>query len=227
MNINVTLIFSRHEEGGFCTSDRLKQIIDHVSPDVIFEELSHSNYYKAYVQLTLNNLESVAIKKYLNTKDVKHIAVDTFDLPKDYYKNLDYLHNKMLHRAGHHSFQFRNFLDKMISLGNQQGFSLFNSDQNDRIFESMDILKERILNFLNDESLNRLSLLEKEVIVKREDVILENVYKYSKENEYTNGLMFVGSGHRKSILEKITHRMNTEDIKINWRFYSDLESKLK
>ncbi|EPR65643.1 hypothetical protein ADICYQ_5350 [Cyclobacterium qasimii M12-11B] len=115
----------------------------------------------------------------------------------------------------------------MISLGNQHAFRIFNSDHIDVIIEKMDILKERILIFLNDEDLNRIALLEKEVIEKREDVILDNVYKYSKENNYTSGLMFIGSGHRKSILKKIAERWKTEDIKINWQFYSDLEWKLK
>lgn len=222
MALNVPLIFSRHEESGFCTSDVLLQIIERVNPEVIFEELSSSLHHEAYVDKTLNNLESLAIIKYLTDHDVIHIPVDTYDLAKDYYKNLDYMYDALVNSAGEHSFHFRNFLDRQASLGNRRGFSLFNSNQNDKLFEEMSILKERALEALDKENLHQIARLEKYVVEKREDVMLDNIYKYSKENKYAKGLMFIGSGHRKSIMKKIEERKKTEDIKIDWRYFSDL-----
>jgi hypothetical protein len=199
MALNVTLVFTQHEENGFCSSSALQKIMEEVNPKVIFEELSHSNYHKIYIEKTLITLESSAIMKHLKNHDVKHIPIDTYDLPQGYYVNIDYMYDKLLHNAGVHSYRFRSLLDQKESVINQYGFLYLNNDYNDKLFENIDMLKERILDTLNDKKLFRIAHLEKEVVEKREDVIIDNVFNYSKENGCSNGLMFIGSGHRKSI----------------------------
>lgn len=222
MVFNVTLIFTRHKELGVCTSDALFQIIESINPEVIFEELSEALYEEAYSAKTLNNLESVAIRKYLTNHDVVHIPVDTYDRPKNYDRDQNHLYNKLTESVGIHSFHFRGLLDQQSSLISEYGFHFLNSSKNEKYFENMDALKEKILNTLNDENLYRIARLDKDVIEKREEVILDNVYNFSKKNTYNHALMFIGSGHRKSIMKKIEDRNKTENIKINWYSFSDL-----
>lgn len=224
MVFNVTLIFTQHQENGICTSDALLQIIESINPEVIFEELSHANYYKAHIEKTLNNLESVAIRKYLTNHDVIHIPVDTYDRPNNYERDQDHLYSKLTGSVGVHSFHLRGLLDQHASVISELGFHFLNSIENEKAFEKMDTLKESILNTLNDENLYRIARLDKQVVERRENEILDNVYNYSKKNTYSNALMFIGSGHRNSIIKMIEERNKTEDIKINWHSFSDLKS---
>lgn len=105
MHDNVMLvIFSRHEECGKFTANALLRIIEHVSPEVIFEELSLAHYQEAYVDYTLNNSESVAINNYTPNHDVPHFPVNTFQRPPHYDRDLDVLNQKLTDGAGHEYF---------------------------------------------------------------------------------------------------------------------------
>jgi hypothetical protein len=222
MRREITLIFTRHKETGDCNSDALLQILDSVKPEVIFEELSHALHHEAYVDRTLNNLESVAIRKYLANHDVEHIPVDTFNRPENFDKEQDKLNRKLTGGVGYDFFQLKGLLDQLESIVHQYGFHYLNSEENEKTFAKLDLLKKGVLDKLDDENLYRIARLEKRIIENREDVILDNVYKYSKENHFSKGLMFIGSGHRKSIMKKIKEQNETEDTKINWKYFQDL-----
>jgi len=219
----VTVIFSRHESEGNCSSDVLCEIITRVKPDIMFEELSEANFERAYFKNTLSTFEVWAIRTYLLTHSVTHIPVDTFDLPDNYDENLDFLYNQVIHRAGLHSSDFKNFHEQMTSIVDRHGFPLLNHDSNELLFEKRAELIEHALNALNDPKLYELARLEKEVIEKREETILDTIYRYSLENDYERGLMLIGSGHRKSIMQKVAERSKTEKLKISWQYFLDLK----
>jgi len=62
---NITLIFTRHEAYGNCNSEELYKIIESIKHEIIFEELSPSNYIRSYLEETLITLETTAIKMFL------------------------------------------------------------------------------------------------------------------------------------------------------------------
>lgn len=224
MASQVTLIFTHHKENGTCSSGALLELIEAARPEVIFEELSIENYRLAYEEISLTNLESVAIRKYLAIKTVKHIPVDTFELPVGYYKELDSMYQKVLFKAGEHSYRLKSLLDQKETLINHFGFHFLNGPKNELLFEHIEALKEKSLNRLNDEKLFLIAQTEKEVLEKREDVILDNIHRYCKENKFSKGLMFIGSGHQKSIKKKIQERIGFDEAKINWSYFHDLVS---
>lgn len=224
MSNNITLIFSRHEEDGNCTANALLQIIKLVQPDVIFEELSEFQYKKAYEDLTLDNLESVAIRNYVVNHDVPHIPVDTFKRPTNHDINQVKMWDRLKSGVNQHSFHLRSISEQLQNRIFSEGFHFLNSKINNIAFEKIDNLKQELLDFLKDEELTQMAKIDQEVIESREDVMLNNVYKYAKENSFSNGLMFIGSGHRKSIMKKIAERNKIEDIKINWQYLSDLKN---
>ena len=83
-------------------------------------------------------------------------------------------------------------------------------------FKEIDRLKEIILHKSNDENLFRIAELEKKVIENRENEIIDNIYNYSNEHKYSQAILFIGSGHRNSIIKKIEIRKSFEKTKINW-----------
>jgi hypothetical protein len=71
---NITLNCTVHNECGRCNSEALYEVIKHLKPDIIFEELSHPNFEEFYHRQTKRRtLETDAIKKYLSNYKVKHI----------------------------------------------------------------------------------------------------------------------------------------------------------
>ncbi|MDN3203776.1 hypothetical protein [Algoriphagus sediminis] len=222
--MKITLIFSRHKEHGACNVQALLKIIERVKPDVIFEELSEALYQEAYEEKTLNNLESMAIREYVSKYDVPHIPVDTYQKPPNYESIQNSIFDKLFYGAGYESFQLRSFLDQVQTVIGEYGFSYLNDDSNDMNMEKQASLIHAALEKLNDPKLKDKYHKDREVVLKREDVILDNVYTCCKGNDVKNGLMLIGSGHRRSILRKIEERAKTEFSKINWHYFSDIYS---
>jgi hypothetical protein len=218
--LNISLVFTVHQENGACNSIELHNIIEKISPEIIFEELSYSNFDKVYKEKSLVTLESNAIKKYLNNHDIAHIPVDTYNLPNSYYEKLDSMYNKIIHSNKIvESRELRNLLDNQLYLIQRNGFSYLNSDHNDELLTEIIILKDRILKTINDENLLCIANLEKEVTEKREIEIIDNIYKFSKEHKYNNAILFIGSGHRNSIIDQVEKRRIQEKLEINWVTY--------
>ena len=220
---NITLICTRHEECGNCNSFELLRLIESVSPDIIFEELSFSNFHRSYTEGSLITLETKAIKWYLENHNINHIPVDTFDLPHSYHDQVDCMYKRISENKTIKEVRDRlNLVDQLEILLARHGFAFLNSKQNNLIFDKLDFFKHAILSTMNDENLFRISKLEIGAIEKREAEILENVYQYSRENAYKQALMFIGSGHRQSIMKKIEEAGRIKKIKLNWSHYNDL-----
>lgn len=220
---NIALICTRHEECGNCNSFELLRLIEYVSPEIIFEELSFSNFHSSYLDGTLITVETNAIKAYLQNHNIKHIPVDTFDLPRSCYEQVDYMYKRISDNKMSKEVRERlNLVDQLEILLARHGFAFLNGKQNDLVFDKLNFYKQAILSIMNDENLFRISKLEMEVIEKREDEILENVYRYSRESAYRQALMFIGSGHRQSIMKKIEEFGQVNEIKLNWCYYKDL-----
>jgi pheromone shutdown protein TraB len=60
-----------------------------------------------------------------------------------------------------------------------------------------------------------------EVIDKRENAMIQNIYNYSKENQYNRAVFLLGAGHRKSIIKKILQCEKQSEIKLNWTIFND------
>ncbi|MEC3905979.1 hypothetical protein VOI54_03005 [Tamlana sp. 2201CG12-4] len=213
---NISGIFTRHQEIGICNSFELLKIVEKISPEIIFEELQYSVFNEIYKEKGRTTLETNTIKKYLQSHSIKHIPVDTYDQPKSHEEECYNMLNKVSSQASMESFQYRGKIDHLSYLESHFGFDFLNSDQNDKILEEIDILKERILKSINDENLFRIATLEKEIVEKRENRILDNIYNFSKEHLYKQALLFIGSAHRKSIIKKIKTIRKQEKLIINW-----------
>lgn len=168
-------------------------------------------------------METSAIKQYQKSHNTINVPVDTYPLPEDYYYEIDHMYNKLTNRKTYESEVLCNLLDRQSQLIYNYGFLFLNSQENIKHFESFDLLKERVLASINDENLFRIHRMEKEVIRKREFEIVENIYNFSKENNYKTGLMFIGSGHGKSIFDVIHELEPTQTLKVNWKRHFDLD----
>lgn len=213
----IDLLFTKHEGSGECNSYELYKIIKSLTPEVIFEELSVSNFHRSYQEEKLRTLETDAIKLYLENHTVKHIPVDTFERPKSYDEQVDYMYARIFGNVFHgETRELRALVDQQVASAARYGFRFLNSRYNDEMFSKFIVLKERVLNLLGNDSLHRTNELEKEVIEKREEAMLTYIYRYCEEHQFSRGLFFIGSGHRASMLQKIRMHNEISATKLNW-----------
>jgi len=210
---NVTVIFTHHYEIGNCNSKELLSIVRAIQPELIFEELLPSVYDQIYNQRNRTTLESDVVKMFSMTNVVEHIPVDTFECPDDYYNRKNYL----LDVIGKH-LDNSGTLNNSIRRTMKDGFRFLNRDENDVMIDDITDLENSILAQIGDENLNEIAQQRKEVNSRREDVIIENIYKYCRQKDFQTAILFIGAGHRKSIKAKIVNQTNREEVQIKWHF---------
>lgn len=220
---NITLIGTRHEESGRCTSNKLYKIFEAINPDVIFEEVPPSYFDKYYVTKIRRNLESDTVLKYLEGHDIQHIPVDSDDVPSDsFFKDIEYLHKRIEGLADINGFNYRNYYDKSSSYIRMYGFQYTNSNDSIAIQNEIENSIKEGLKKINDEKLYQIYQEWVRVTEKRENEMIQNIYDYSKQHNFNRAIFMIGFAHRKSIIQKITEYENTSDIKLNWTFYNNI-----
>lgn len=218
---NITLIGTRHEEAGICTSDQLYKIFEIINPKVIFEEIPPSYFDKYYVTNARRNLESDTVLRYLKSHTIQHFPVDSDDVPPDsFFKDLEHLHKRIEGLTDVNGFNYRNFVDKNSLYVKRYGLPYTNSDKSISITEEIKISIEKGLEVINDEKLFETYQKWKEINEKRENEMLMNIHSYCKENDFDIAIFMVGFAHRKSLMQKISEFKANPEIKINWIFYS-------
>lgn len=216
---NITLIGTVHSENGKCNSDELYKIIETIGPEVIFEELSNDLFDRFYKgnQLSDESLEIKCIKIYLQNHNIKHIPVDIDVSPNLSTSEIEYMFNT-----------FKKY-DVYKKLDNEQnlltakdGFAYLNSNNCSELFEKKKITEKNLMEFgINKNLLFHIYKLFHEEHDNRENIMLQNIYNYSKENQYNLAVLLIGSAHRNSVMQKITEYETKEKLKLNWTFYKN------
>jgi len=214
---NVTVIFTRHDQIGNCNSSELLKIVKALQPEVIFEELSHSIYDQIYIQQIRSKLESDVIKLYSKTNVVEHIPVDTFDCPDNYHSRLNYLLD-VISKYLNKSVALNNSFNRLMNHVMEEGFRFLNSDENDVMIEDITEQENHILVEIGDDRLDQIAQLRREVDSRREDVIIDNIYKHAEQKAFHTGILFIGSGHRKSIKSKLDNKASREGVDVKWHY---------
>lgn len=213
---NITLISTNHTESGKCNSDELYKIIESINPEVIFEELSSKrfdDYYNGI--LTYESLEVKCIKKYLQNHRTKHLPVDIANPDRSsieifmfekFKKDTEYKKIKCEHNL----------------LKAQKGFDYLNSEKCIDLVKKWTLAEKRIVeSATHKEIFLHTYKLFFEDVDNRENAMLQNIYKYSKEYQYKQAVFLLGCAHRKSIIEKITECEKLSEIKLNWTIFGN------
>jgi hypothetical protein len=216
----ISIIFSRHSELGKCNSNELYKIFENIGPDVIFEEMPPSSYANRYIFKNHRSLETVAIDRYTQKCKIPHIGVDLEEIPSvDFFSEHRKLYQKIerLDDADGHSLRSsmaQNTLNSQL-----QGFEYLNSLECQEFYNNVQNAIENGVKKMNDEKLNKVLQSWNEVIDRRENQMLRNIYSYCRENNFEQGIFTIGAAHSKSILNKISEFDRSERIKIHWNSY--------
>ena len=182
------------------------KIIKEIKPEIIFEELSRNLFNIIYAEgYNPYSLEAIAINIYLKEHHIQHIPVDILEKQEeDMFGGYNMLLNK--------STEYDKLFKHQLSLISQHGYLFLNSFSCIELLDRMHIIEENVLLEINDENLLNQYKLDSELQEKRAIVMLENIYDYSKQHQYNNALFICGAGHRKSIMQKILEYEKKEKL---------------
>lgn len=218
---NITLIGTHHRELGKCNSDELYKIIESIKPDVIFVEFSPDLLDMIFIENKLIDefVEVKFIKKYSVSHNVRFIGVD---IDPDQGLSLRDIEN--MFAAFKKYTVYKKFEAEQIKITERDGFTFLNSKNCMNLFEEKKSIERNLIEFMmNKNQLFSLWNLFYEEQENRDKEMLRNIYSYSKENKYDRAVFMVGTGHRKSLMQKIEEYEEKEEFKLNWTFYQGLE----
>jgi len=217
---NIILVGTRHEELGRCNSNELYKIIENINPEIIFEEIPPSYFEKYYITKSHKNLESDVINKYLEIYNAKIFPVD-IDVSQKSSKYQDEIFFMFLTFFNYEDYKkLDNEKETLIA---QEGFHYLNSDKFLDFLEKKEVMEKNIMESEIDKNrlLDIYKLFHAEQYDNRENAMLENIYNYSKGNQYNQAVFLIGAEHKKSIMQKITEYEKLSEIKLNWTMYGN------
>ena len=104
----------------------------------------------------------------------------------------------------------------------QEGYVFLNSKKSEELIEEKKFVEKSLIECqINKNQLSRIHEWFYEEQHKREHEIIKNIYNYSEKIAYNQGLLLLGSGHRKTIFEKIKKYQSENHVKLNWTLYGD------
>ena len=216
---NITLVCTSHSERGKCNADELFKIIEHISPDVIFEELTPNLYdilYNKNILAESAPLEIKCIRKYIQLHNIKNIPVD-IEVSSTFSKGIYHAFAEFEKYDLYNEIEFE--LKKKIELG---GFDYLNSYEYSNLVEKQRSDESKILEDVNNNQLNRIYKSYYDDQDFREIIMLNTIYNYSLVNDYDHAVFLIGAGHRRSIIQKVAEYQLKDIIKLNWSFYGTI-----
>jgi hypothetical protein len=232
---NITLISTIHSENGQCNSGELYKILEDINPEVIFDELPihfsdmyYSDSFDMYCanKFLLNRhppevpLEVKCIKKCKQNYNIEIFPVD-IDLRQKLSKYQDEISFMILTFLKY--VEYKKLDNENETLIAQEGFHYLNSDKFLDFLDKKEVMEKNIIEseIQKYRLLDIYKLFHAEQYDNRENVMLENIYNYSKGNQYNQAVFLIGATHKKSIKQKITEYEKVSEIKLNWTMYSN------
>ncbi|MBN8877030.1 MAG: hypothetical protein J0I32_05745 [Sphingobacteriales bacterium] len=214
---NITLVGTHHSELGKCNSDELYKIIESIRPDIIFEELPQDLFDRFYKEnnIPFDTPEVKAVRRYMKDHTTSNIPVDinvNGNLPTS---EINYLFNTF---GKYHAYS--KLEEEQKKLAFEEGYAFLNSKRNDELIEEKKAAEMNLIEWqVNKNRLSRIYELFYEEQHKREYEIIKNIYNYSEKTAYNQAVLLIGSGHRKTIWEKIKKHESESHVKLNWALY--------
>jgi hypothetical protein len=181
------------------------------------EELNQDLFYRFYEEnsIPFDTPETKAVKKYITDHDTINVPVDinVSDTLSTQEINLMFDSLKKYHA-------YATLEQEEIKKISEEGFVFLNSLEGEEIFEKKKSLAKSLIEFeVNKNQFSRTHHVFYEEEDIREYSIINNVYNFSEIMPYNQALLLIGSGHRKTIFEKVKTFNMTSHIKLNWALW--------
>lgn len=207
----VWLVGTFHEEEGPVTSSSLLAILERMRPEVIFLEIPAAAL-DAYLDGTRSNLESVAVRRYREKREVALVPVDLPTPTAAFFRDRRYLFENVEKRSP----DYRRLMDSHRTNRLASGFSYLNSERCTKLWADVYQATLAALEELGDPRL--LELYEAWVTKheRRDWAMLQRIEEYFSTQPFETGALLVGTAHRQSMIRTLRRASTAALPEIAW-----------
>ncbi len=196
--MTVWLVGTFHEEEGPTTSENLLEILERIGPEVIFLEIPTAAL-DDYLDGTRSNLESVAVRRYSEEREVALVAVDLPTPTAAFFRDSESLFD----RVERTSPEYRYLMDLHRQHRLASGFAYLNSSLCSRLWTDVYEVTRAVVHQLDDPRLRKLHQSWVTTHESRDLAMLRRIREYSEAEPFENGALLVGAAHRHSMIRAL------------------------
>ncbi|SRR6266513_462893 len=212
----VSLVCTVHEEQGLANVSELHAILARIRPEVIFLEVPPAAFDDYYEICNRRNLESNAVRKYRESRQVKLVPVDLPTPEREFFEDHEYF----CKRIKETSPEYCQLINRDSAHVRAYGFAYLNSEHCSKLWS--EIYKEmlRTIRRIGNSRLVEIYESWMETIDLRGKKMMENIQNHCRENTFDKSVFLVGAAHRQRIIDKSREQSAIDSTRIRWDFPS-------
>ncbi|BFG80917.1 hypothetical protein PTKU46_89510 [Paraburkholderia terrae] len=216
--MRISLIGTVHAESGRANVAELRTILERLQPDVIFAEIPTANLAD-YRDGSHGNLESAAVALYRERRPVNVVPVDLNKPSDEFFSKSE----EMFKKVERTSPKYRRLMDQNSLETRDHGFPYLNSDRCARAWAAIyDEVRETV-EWIGDDELRQIYALWSETNDRRETGMLENINGYCIRGALSHGVLLLGAGHRRAMVEKVQEQRGVGAPGVSWKLEGSLD----
>ncbi len=214
----ISLIGTVHAESGRANLAELRTILERLRPDVIFAEIPTANLSN-YLDGSHGNLESAAVALYREHHPIDVVPVDLNKPSGEFFRESE----EMFKKVERTSSEYRHLMDQNSLDTRDHGFPYLNSDRCAQAWAAIYDEVRATVKWIDDARLLQVYALWSETNGRREMGMIENINGYCIRCAFSHGVLLVGAGHRKAMMEKIQEQRSAGAPGVSWHLDSSLD----
>ena len=196
----ITLVCTVHNERGLCNENELLRILEAIGPEVIFEEIRPSDFQSYYADKSKHTLEMRTVGRYLKRKTGRQVPVDDFVIPEGFRRDLDILFDYV----ESNNIEYSELIAERDQKTHHLGFRYLNSPEFKALSKNVCESFEKFIAKSGRDDLKKSLLTWNDMMRRRENSMLKNIYDFCRNSPFTEGMFLVGAGHMSSVCENIS-----------------------
>lgn len=216
--MRISLIGTVHAESGRANLAELRTILERLQPGVIFAEIPTVNLAD-YLDGSHGNLESAAVALYRKRRPVYVVPVDLNKPSDEFFRESE----EMFKKVERTSSEYRRLMDQNSLDTRDHGFPYLNSDRCAQAWAAIYDEVRATVEWIGDARLRQIYALWSETNDRREKGMLENINGYCIRGGLSHGVLLLGTGHRKAMVEKVQEQRGVGAPGVSWNFESFLD----
>jgi hypothetical protein len=207
----ITLVCSSHRENGLCSAQELLRLLRAIDPEVIFGEAPQSDvdFYNP------RSLEGQAATRFFAFGSCQRVPVDRYDMAS----NFRALTDSVFDYVEQYSHEYLFLQDQRDTAAQLNGFAYLNSAAFANLMSRISAIEAETINSVGNPELVRALATWRQVMQGREKAMVDNIYRYCRENIFDTGVFLVGAAHRSGIVKAIEDLSHADADLIEWKLY--------
>ena len=117
------------------------------------------------------------------------------------------------------SHEYRLLHDQRDNAAQLNGFTYLNSAAFANLMSRISAIEEETINSAGNPDFVRALATWRQVMQGREKAMVDNIYRYCRENIFDTGVFLVGAAHRSGIANAIEELSHADAELIEWKLY--------